>query len=525
MRNKILTIFRPRDYLAEEVKKELLDKLEDLDVLVDLTSSAAEAENRLQDQDYELVIAHMNIPADSRTTNIRERGGVALLKSVDSRFGIPSILFVREETLELFQELKQLRNSWLTISEGSEDWKENLVSRARYLIESRDPPARRREDDQSAKKVNLDISAAIDKTTWDATFKITGGKDMSPRPIPLQVNQEAISKALKQSKRVDALKYQHPLWEEQLQDIADELMKVLFSDNEDFRRVFDRCKDAVGGLEKFSIRFNLQRQAHPLILEALATKEKGNKWDYWMLKAPIYRSLLLEDPLALYEKPLFSQTEGSDDQSIRCLIIESNVSGYIENIEKELEVLTNIHNEADFIEKFLSDHRSELNIESDGIRRIPGKRGEICTRESVQELLTRNGPWDLVHYAGHSFFDSDNEMGFVFFPGDKEIGTVDIGTFSAWLRMAKTRFIYLSSCHSSEEEFVFELVKNRVPSVLGFRWDIDDLLAEKHTERFYNHLRKNRSLEHAFLNTRKDMHNDYIKEIIWAAPVLIMQMR
>jgi hypothetical protein len=85
--------------------------------------------------------------------------------------------------------------------------------------------------------------------------------------------------------------------------------------------------------------------------------------------------------------------------------------------------------------------------------------------------------------------------------------------------------VYLSSCHSSEENFVFELAKQGIPAVIGFRWDLEDKLAQKYTACFYRQLFQHRlKLEQAFLETRKEMHYQHIDNRIWASPMLIMQV-
>ncbi|NIO06181.1 MAG: hypothetical protein GTN74_16725 [Proteobacteria bacterium] len=84
----------------------------------------------------------------------------------------------------------------------------------------------------------------------------------------------------------------------------------------------------------------------------------------------------------------------------------------------------------------------------------------------------------------------------------------------------------MSSCRSSEEDFVFALASQNIPAIVGFRWDIEDKLAEEYTRFFYDHLvGGNKSLEYAFLESRKRMHEAHKKNKIWAAPMLVMQLK
>ena len=63
-----------------------------------------------------------------------------------------------------------------------------------------------------------------------------------------------------------------------------------------------------------------------------------------------------------------------------------------------------------------------------------------------------------------------------------------------------------------------------IPAVVGFRWDIEDEQAREYTEKFYTHLFHQRSIESAFFEARKEMHDARPKEPIWASPVLVVQI-
>ena len=120
----------------------------------------------------------------------------------------------------------------------------------------------------------------------------------------------------------------------------------------------------------------------------------------------------------------------------------------------------------------------------------------------MQEVL-KTDHWDLVHYAGHSYYDEKEGGGYLFFPGDFA-EPLEIQMFNTHLENAQTRFVYLSGCQSSEAGFVFELAKLQIPGVLGFRWPINDNPALEFARKFYGELFKNGSpcVEKAFLETR-----------------------
>jgi hypothetical protein len=90
--------------------------------------------------------------------------------------------------------------------------------------------------------------------------------------------------------------------------------------------------------------------------------------------------------------------------------------------------------------------------------------------------------------------------------------------------LGKTQLLFLSSCRSSEEAFAFEMARNYVPAVLGFRWEVDDSLVPDFVQSFYRNLFRNKSIDLAFVAARKavrELHG--VKSQIWAAPMLVLQ--
>jgi len=153
------------------------------------------------------------------------------------------------------------------------------------------------------------------------------------------------------------------------------------------------------------------------------------------------------------------------------------------------------------------------------LRATPG----IPLWKQVKEQL-ESRDWTIVHYAGHSYCESDGKTGYVFFPGASEgsIEAVELKRFSDALRRAT--FTYFSSCDSGAGPFVFELAGRRVSSILGFRWEIGDDLASEFAKEFYQTLFEKHSLEQAFLKARQQMHDAHPDDRIWAAPILIKQI-
>jgi hypothetical protein len=196
--------------------------------------------------------------------------------------------------------------------------------------------------------------------------------------------------------------------------------------------------------------------------------------------------------------------------------------------------LHNVPVEAEWLEGFLKHERDvEPTVEIGKVLRITEKtvpKGRsFC--EHVQETLEQEGPWHLVHYAGHSYYEKTESRGYVIFPG-RPSGklspeAIDMEDFGEWLRENRTDIVYMSSCHSSDSSIVFELARNYVPAIVGFRWDIEDGKAAEHARAFYTNLLSGSQsirIEYAFLKARKETYRSDRTDKAWAAPMLIRQI-
>jgi len=299
-------------------------------------------------------------------------------------------------------------------------------------------------------------------------------------------------------------------WISRLRLVGKLLVAHLFSSDPKFLYWLGVGKGLVSGTENTRVRFGIEETVHPIILEAIPDYPEE---EFWMVQAPVYRRLLTSSLVDRH--PLFMDPDGQQ-QNINCLIIKSNVAGSILGLD--LGFLSNVDVEALKIEQCL---RQNSRIKS--VKIIDrGEQGRTFKEEVELALTGMQNQWHIVHYAGHSAFIEDQKKGYLFFP-DNPVEPVAAETFALWLRAAGALFVCLSSCHSSAEAFVFHLVKQHVPAVAGFRWDIRDDMALKYTEIFYRHLLETLSLEYAFLDARKELYRDKPDDPIWAAPLLVMQ--
>lgn len=448
----------------------------------------------------DLVVTPLHIP---ETTTIKESDnrGVELLKWIArNNMHIPSILIAPVRTPSLDDAILDLERCRLVTEER--DPAEEIVSAAKVLVGT---------NGHRGPRKFLEIQVYLHLDPPGGFYELKGnGFPFSTGPRPLKVEKRQLLELSEYSKSL-ALSQS---WEDTLKTVGEKLTEQLFIHNQEFALyVKEGIARSGGRREDSQVRFVVERALYSVPFEAVFYPQTKK---YWMLQAPLYRRLALPAT----SSPLF-ENQADRREPINCLLIDSNVDGDVGDLGLTLEPLPNAAAECDELEALLEGIKQQFNIRQIG--RVSSENLGESFAEQVRRKLEQE-TWHLVHYAGHSYFDEASGTGYVFFPGvgPGEIDNVAIEEFSGWL--LNTQFIYFSSCDSSAEDFVFELADRQVPSILGFRWNIQDSLAAKYASFFYQHLFKEASLEIAFLRARQKMFRCDPHEPMWAAPMLIMQV-
>ena len=281
-------------------------------------------------------------------------------------------------------------------------------------------------------------------------------------PHALSVDLDALEEAIALSNEVsEKLEHKEPDLENKLLRVGKQLTRAIFDGNTDLlAKFYDALK--LAGSENPRIRFIVEKRVYPAILEAVFDKASEQ---CWMLRAPVYRRLRFNG----VGQPLFKGPPGTGGR-LNCLIVESDVHGHIGQLDHSFDPLANAHLEAEWLYGYLKENKDDFGLgEVEWLRR---REGGHSFREALYDRLTKKrngdwGGWHLVHYAGHSYYDGQGKagkenMGYILVPSaaDDALSTagelIDAETFSVWLKHAGVHFLYLSSCHSSEEDFAFQ---------------------------------------------------------------------
>ena len=485
-----------RDELTEELGS----------IIIEEARNVVDADSRLEGEQYHLLIVDLYVPEDEDgAIDERAMSGLALLKKLKEKgIPIPSVLVVPTKTNDLQAEVDGLQNCRM-VPKGT-SYAEELRKFSRLLlIDFQDRPEAPRIDKACTIDVQLDLHHNLYQFEISGEF---GDSNYLDRGM-LVIHPDEMAKLASRSRLV-----QVDNWEEELTNIGETLCKEILENNIKFMKSFYKVMGKIDKSDKIRVRFSVDKDVHPVLLEALIEDNA-----FIMLSSPVYRKL----SVAGEYHAAFNQL-GKDRPPINCLIIESDFRGRVDKIAPDLEFprLDNIALEARGLHDMLNDNREKFNIGKIEWLRVDPAHESLLSQ--LKTLLKLKKTWELVHFAGHSFFDAKQGKGYLLFSKDDGADVVQLTHFSRWLRDCNTQLVFLSSCHSSEVDFVFELAANQIPSIIGFRWDIDDDKALAFTENFYTHLfKEGRTLAYAFLETRRDMYLEHPDNHVWAAPMLIMQ--
>jgi CHAT domain-containing protein len=120
-------------------------------------------------------------------------------------------------------------------------------------------------------------------------------------------------------------------------------------------------------------------------------------------------------------------------------------------------------------------------------------------RNAAKDVLEKvaDGPWDIVHFAGHSVYADDGEV-FLLLPGSRGPVPMLVSDFARAAYEGDVRLVILSSCESSSPNAVFRLAQAGIPAAIGFHWEVDDKEAAEFTAELHRALANDEPVGRAF---------------------------
>jgi CheY-like chemotaxis protein len=498
------------DELLEEALVSVLGGPDGKQLKIANAGSRADADALLGfDVSFDLVVAHLDIPADNKSCPDEGADiGLEFLKSMRNSASTPCILLADSIGGRLLAKTKDISRCELVETGTGLD--EDFAKSIARVMKKHDSPGQADEEICTAT-----VEITIDRGLVTHVVRCRGSRQYYG-PGRRTIDVDRLKRLARDARRVEQIQG-YPDWMEALRDLGADLTELLIRSDGDFSMHLGIARGMARD-ENLRIRFSIDRDVHPVALEALLKPELEGQ--FWMLEAPVSRRLNTE----AWRLPLF-QDEVTRTGPLNCLIIEADASGYVPGLENLAE-LKHVPIECQWLEGFLKEPtRSNRRVRFERVERVSKAVNGTSFRDRVRDLLTDGTEWHVVHYGGHSHYDADRGVGHVFFPGERRIEAIDIAELVDWLKSAQTSFVFLSSCRSSHDAFVFELAQKQVPAIVGFRWEIDDQAAKEHTQIFYKELLTGEpSLELAFQRTRKQMHLKDKSNRIWAAPMMILQI-
>jgi CHAT domain-containing protein len=335
---------------------------------------------------------------------------------------------------------------------------------------------------------------------------------------PIELNEELLENLTQYAKHLkDTLGERYDLWEFMLSECGAKIDKALTYSTKVNAALIEAM--SLADLGNIVFCFHTDRLHFPILYESL--RRNGR---FCALEATFARRLHIEH---LRGYPLLWGAAAGEQRPLRCLVIEANVKGKFG--DTILRPLPHLASECDEIRKF--DFRT-------GNRRHEAKRPVEVTSVSTSELdaaafraqvnnqLRHNGPWDVIHYAGHSIYDGEGleGKGYLFYPAERD-GDVEPIPLDVFINsLSHVGLVFLSSCQSSSESIVFGLAEQSVPAIIGFRWPIRDDLALAFAKDFYEAIIVSGiHLGPAFVKARRNLSDNFPLTPHWFAPVLVVQ--
>lgn len=481
--------------------RDLLDllarTLEASDVAVIPQKNEKAALKILREVPIDFIAAALSLAPDSASP-ARTDGGVAFCEHARAISPAPMALIAPAVTNALQQRLAQIPSPPICFMVDA-DLPAMLLRQALATT----PPARR-----------LDVVIRADPTGW--TYELSGTGFAFDRRGRLNVMQANLGllKTVAQALREDRTD-----WADLFRGLGKGIVDCFFEQNDVFRQQLFAGIELAEGLPNTRVSFAVADAYYEIALEAILSPLEELP-EPWMIHAPLVRNIAsaVAAEAQLFEGP---------PRPLRCLILCSDASGMVELGEGLAPIvvppLPHLRKECEEVRRLFSRVARQLGF--DEPRVVGADDAAPLTPERLLDALREPEPWDVVHYAGHSYHARENpaQASLIVSRGKDRPVAMRINELAPYLRRSK--LVYLSSCNSANAGFAFEAVQQGIPAVVGFRWGVRDDSADIHARLFYRKLFKDRAIDTALWKTRRAMHRLQRNDRTWASSMLVMQAR
>jgi hypothetical protein len=335
---------------------------------------------------------------------------------------------------------------------------------------------------------------------------------------PIELNDDLLLNLTRYAQHLkDSLGDSYDRWEFMLSECGAKIDKALTYSTKVNAALIEAM--SLADLDSIVFCFHTDRLHFPIFFESLHRNGK-----FCALESTFARRLHIEH---LRGYPLLWGAAAGEQRPLRCLVIEANVKGRFG--DTILRPLSHLSSECDEIRKFdrrTGNRRHEATRPVEVTSVSTSDFGAAAFRVEVNAQLRQNGPWDVIHYAGHSIYEGEGleGQGYLFYPAERD-GEVEAIPLDAFINsLSHVGLVYLSSCQSSSESIVFGLADQSVPAIIGFRWPIRDDLALAFARGFYEAvIVGGMHLGPAFVAARRNLNANYPHTPHWFAPMLIVQ--
>ena len=302
-----------------------------------------------------------------------------------------------------------------------------------------------------------------------------------------------------------------------IKEAGQELYRLLFEQHSSVLNGYHRALGRVTKKQYLHLVFESTRDLAGLPLEFLFSRESS---DYLTLLHPLTRQIRGVVTRRESVSPEMIRRLVSSGEKLRILLLASNTNPLTDLIDKIGEQLANLLSPESWLE-------------------LTYIKTEAATYSAVQEML-RGCEHHIVHYIGHGGFreGSPEQSSLFFWEGNNRsriMKPMNGNQLRFLLQDSNTRLFHLTCCEGTRAGGLVDLldddylgiadgiIQSGVPSVLGYRWPVSAMSAQKMAMAFYRSILRHGSPELALLDARQELAGHNKDDLTWASPILIVQ--